>query len=132
MHPHTRRATLYVDHARPRADRQERLALQFAARAGLDVVALCQDPETCTALVRSGAVGVVVAALSVELKVIEMVEAAGGSVAVVRPEVAPRARRGVRGIATRMRQRGIDTGEIAVMLAMPVNEVRRLLRRNGR
>lgn len=132
MPPDRRRAAIYIQHNKQHPDRQETLALRHAEAAELDVVALCSDPATCLALIRSGAVSVLVSALPLDADVVDDVEAAGGVVAVVRDEHGvPRPRREVRSLAARMASRGMEVPEIAEILDLPTGEVRRLLRRKG-
>lgn len=129
--PARRRAAVYVQPDKPHPSKQERVALAFADESGLEIVSICGAPEDCLGLLRSGAVDVIIAALSTDLAFIEDVEAlAGGSAIVtVREPPARSRRREVAPLAVRMAHRGMGVREIAAILDVDTQEIRQALTR---
>lgn len=117
-------AVIFIQPDKPHPDKQQAVCLAYAEGRRLRVVSLCRAAADCVALVKSGAIDVVVAAVAVPEDVVDQVEAAGGSVDVVRPDPRPRLRRDAAALVLRLATKGLTAHAIAEVLAIPVADVR--------
>lgn len=118
--PHLPAAILIMTD-RPHPDKQEAIAL--AAAAGYDVKTVCHHWQDCLALALTKHISVVICAIDPGEEIRAAFERVGVTVVVAREQ---RVRvRNVNHVIERLYRRGIDTQEIAQILGVDTEDVRR-------
>lgn len=124
--PHRPPAAILIQPDRQHPDKQQALCLEFAESAKLRAVALCHHPGDCLALAVAGEVRDVIAAVDPGGHLAADLERCGARLHIVR-ETKARIRRDVTHLAGRMYNSGLDTKQIARILEVDSQEVRRAL-----
>lgn len=123
-------AAILIQLERQHPDKQEALCLEYAEAHRLQCIAMCYHIDDCRALVMSGAVSVVVAAIDPGESLGEDIERFGGKLHIVR-NIRTSITRGIAHLVQRMYRRGLDAATIAEILGVSLQDVKRTLFRQG-
>lgn len=122
------RAAILVLLERPHPDKQEAIALSYAAAHQLQLVSLCHRLDDVVALLLAGTIRAVVAVVDPGPAARRTIETLGGALHVVR-EHESRLRREVSTLIARMAAEGLDPKKIAGILDVDTGDVRDALER---
>lgn len=124
--PHRPPAAILIQNDRQHPSKQEALCLEYAEASGLRAVALCYHPSDCLALVMAGKVKAVITAVDPGGHCAVDLDRFGAKLHIVR-ETKARIRRDVEHLVGRMYNSGLDTKQIATILEVDSQDVRRAL-----
>lgn len=129
--PHHILAAILIQLDHPHPGKQENLCLEYAAATHLQAIAVCHQAHEALAMVMAGTVAAVIAVVDPGGELGADIRRFGGTLHIVRD--LPRQRSDLDRITERMYRSGLDTQQIATILEVPPEEVRRRrFRRNLR
>lgn len=116
-------AAILIQLDQPHVGKQELLCFEYAIANRLQVFAVTQEAAAALSMIVAGTVAAIISAIDPGGTLRVDVERCGGQLYVVRE--ARRRRRDVDQLAERMYESGLDTKQIAKILQVPPEDVRR-------
>lgn len=120
--PHHILAAVLIQLDQPHVGKQELLCFEYAVTSRLEVIAVTHEVSAALSMVMVHTVAAIIAAVDPGGSFADDIARWGGQLHIVRQRAAPRRRDG---LEDRILRSGLDTQQIARLLLVPAEEVRR-------
>lgn len=122
--PHHILAAILIQLDQPHPSKQEILCFEYAIASRLQVIAVCHHGYEALSMIMAGTVAAVITAVNPGGDLAEDLGRFGGQLHIVRDGPPPQ-RQDVGRLARRMYRSGLDTTQIATILEVPPEQVRK-------